>query len=330
MKIFAILLCSLAFSLSAFPQQTSRTPRPKKTPAAVKPKLGTEKEELEKAVAAADADARLAALEKFLVDFPASNEAARVRGLIATTRADLADRKMQAGETESSLALFKLAVAEAPAPIPDEIYPRLLAVPFYLFEARNQRAAAFDAAKAIEEKSTDNAKVLLDLARFFIKVEYGTEAIRLARRAVELAPENAVAHQTLGDATRLNFQLEDAAAAYAKTLELDAEAAGARQSLADLKRALGRPDEAAALYREILAKEEANPAARAGLTLALFDAGKRAEAENEMQKALADKPDNFALMVGAAYWHAARGDAAKAIELAERARAVNPDRKSVV
>src|SRR5687768_10029964 len=99
----------------------------------------------------------------------------------------------------------------------------------------------------------------------------------------------------LAAANRLNFRLDDAAAAYSKAAELEGESAVSKLNLAEMKRALGKSDEAIAIYREILAREPANKPAQAGLTLALFDAGKRPEAEAEMKKALEADAQNARL-----------------------------------
>ncbi len=322
MKNLAILFFLFIFALTAFGQTPKKTPKPVK-PVAVKP--GTETEELEKAKAITDPNERIAALQNFIKNFPGSTEVPGVHGSIVTARAELGIIKLQAKDVQGGVEFYKLAVQESPVPVPDEIFAKvLLGLPVSLYTL-NERAAAFDIAKLIEEKVGANSGQILDLSRFYLNVEYGTEAIRLAQKAVELAPESANAYQTLAAANRLNFRLEDAAAAYAKAVELDGESAVvSRLNLAEMKRALGKPDEAIALYREVLAKDAGNKPAQAGLTLALFDAGKRPEAEAELKKSLETDPENSRLMTGAAYWYAARGFNEQAIEYSRRAIALEP------
>ncbi len=328
MKNFAILFFLITFALTAFGQPPQATP--KKTPKTAKTvavKLGTETEEFEKAKAISDATERIAAFQNFIKNFPASTEIPRAQGLIVSARAELGDQKLRAGETQAGIDLFKLAVAEAPTPVSDDLFTKvILGFPLNL-DSFGQRAAAFDVVKMIEEKVGANAAQMLDLAKFYINVKYGTEAIRLAQKSVELAPEAISGYQVLAIANRLNFRLEDAANAYAKALELDAESVVTKQSLAEMKRAVGKPDEAIALYREILAKDSANTAAQTGLTLALFDAGKRAEAEAELKKALETEPNNVKLLTGAAYWYAAQNLSQPAIDLSQKA--IEADRSFV-
>jgi tetratricopeptide (TPR) repeat protein len=325
MKNLAFLFFLIIFALTAYGQTPK--PTPKKTPKTTKtvvPKLGTETEEFDKAKAVADAAERIAALQAFIKNFPASTEILRAQGLIVSARAQLGDAKLRAGETQTGIDLFKLAVTEAPAPVPDDLFTKvILGFPINL-DSLGQRGAAFDVAKMIEEKVGANAAQILDLSKFYINVKYGTEAIRLAQKAVELAPASASAYQVLAIANRLNFRLEDAANAYAKSLELDNNSVINKLSLAEMKRALGKPEEAVALYREILEKDAANPAAQTGLALALFDGGKQSEAEAEMKKSLDAEPKNVKLLTGAAYWYAAHGNNEAAIEFSQKAAAVDP------
>ncbi len=324
MKNLAILFFLIIFSLTAFGQTPKPTPKktlkPTKT---VMPKLGTETEEFEKAKAITDKYEKIAALQNFIKNFPASTEIVRAQGLIVSARAQLGDEKLRAGETQAGIDLFKLAVAEAPTPVPDDLFTKvMLGFPINL-DSVGQRGAAFDMVKMIEEKIGANATQILDLSKFYINVKYGTEAIRLAQKSVELAPDSAAAYQVLAIANRLNFRLEDAANAYAKSLELNGELPGNRQHLAEMKRALGKNDEAIALYREILGKDSTDIAAQTGLTLALFGADKQAEAEAELDRSLAAMPNNVKLLTGAAYWYAARGQNEKAIEFSQKAIAAD-------
>jgi tetratricopeptide (TPR) repeat protein len=123
----------------------------------------------------------------------------------------------------------------------------------------------------------------------------------------------------LGLAHRVDFELEESAAAYAKAIELQPDSLTARRGLAEMDRSLGKPDEAIGLYREILAKDEANLPAQTGLILAMFDAGQREQAEAEMAKSLEANPGNDMLLAGAAYGYAAHNDGEKAIAFAQKA-----------
>lgn len=327
MKNSAVIFLLLTFSLAAFAQKpkTAKTTKSTAQTNLVKTeKTGDEKAEFERAATTANAAERIAALQKFVTNFPQSERRTEARELVVVARAQAADEKLRVGENETGVELFKLAVKDAPVPFSDKLFSEIiLQIPTNLFW-RGQQKAALEAAQRIEDKTDGNAKQTLGLATFYLGVENAAEAERLARKAIAADANLPAAYQTLGLAHRMNFQLDEAVGAYQKALELDPASNVSKRSLAEMKRAAGKPDEAAALYRDILSSDSADAGAQTGLILALFDNGKRAEAEAEMSKSIAANPSNLPLLVGAAYWYAANGDGAKAVELATKAVEIEP------
>ncbi|HEY0428399.1 MAG TPA: hypothetical protein VGC76_11510 [Pyrinomonadaceae bacterium] len=331
MKYSAVLFLLILFSLSIYAQKPTK--KPVNSQKTTVEKLGTEKEEFEKAAALAKLPDKIAALQKFIKNFPQSTEQTHALELIVSARGQLGDEKLRLGETASAIEFFKAAVKDAPAPVSDELFTKIiLQFPANLFWGGQQTAAA-EVAKLIEEKIGENPKHVLALATFYIGTENASEAQRLAEKAI-LAETNLTekpeksnlpaAYQTLGLASRMNFDFEASANAYAKALELDAASIQSRRGLAEMKRALGKPDESIALYGEILAKDASDAGAKTGMILSLFDAGKQTEAETEMAKSLAANPNDLFLLVGAAYWYAAHNEGARAVETAQKAIAVEP------
>ncbi len=332
MKNTALILFLIIFSLTAFGQKpklpkTSGKTQLAKTSSENTPKENSEKEEFDKAVNQPDAAERISALLKFVKDFPNSANKVRAQELVVSGRAEFADEKLRsndANDTKKGIEIFKLAVKDAPTPISDKLFTEIiLQIPTNVF-FRGQQTEAVEVARLIEAKITGNAKQLLGLATFYIGTENAAEAKRLAGKAIELEPNFPAAYQTLGLASRLNFQLDEAVSAYSKALELDPESVVSKRSLAEMKRAVGKSDEAVELYRAILIKENADANARTGLILSLFDAGKTAEAEMELTKSLDQNANDLPLLVGAAYWYAAHAQGAKAIEYGQKAVDIEP------
>ncbi|HYP51627.1 MAG TPA: hypothetical protein VEQ34_11855, partial [Pyrinomonadaceae bacterium] len=326
---YLLLLIVLLLSPAAFAQKPKQKPTPVKKPPVVKL---NETEEFDKAVAVASAPERIAALQKFLSDFPQTERKNRVLELIVSARAEIAEQKLTLNETEEGIKLFLLAAQEAPKPISEELFAKvILQLPTNLFY-RNQPKAAFEVAKIIEEKVEGNPQQLLALGTFYLGVESADDAKRLAEKVIAVdtatvavpVESQIAAYQMLGMANRLNFDLEAAANAYAKALELNPNSIVSKRSLAEMKRAIGKTDEAAALYREILEKDTADNTAQTGLVLSLFNAGKQAEAEAELAKSLEANPSNLFLLVGVSYWYAARGQADKAFDYAQKAVTLEP------
>jgi tetratricopeptide (TPR) repeat protein len=296
-------------------------PKPKPKPKAT-PDPAAENSKFESALAATGEE-KIKALQAFLVEYPAGASSAKAREALTVALAEAGDLRLQADDAEGGISFFRQAVEGLPSPIPDRLFDEVVSkFPANLFY-RGHGVAAVEVAGQIEKKAGGNAKQLLSLAGFHLGIENGSEAKRLAARAVEISPTSA-GHQALGLANRLNFDLEAAAASYVKALEIEPGSLAAKRSLAELYRALGRGADSITLYREILAQNETDGPARTGLVLALLSAAPRAEAEAELLKLLQADPKNLRLLAGAAYWYAAHGDNERAIELADEAIAVEP------
>lgn len=325
-SLFLFLALIVFSSFSVFAQKTRpvRKPAPKNNLVKPAAKAESEKESLEKALAQTDLSAKITALQEFTRNFPKSENKTRALEIIVSSRAQLADQKLRAGETEAAVALFKEAVTDAPTPISEKLYADIIVqFPTNLFYG-GQQAAAVEVAKLIEEKVKDNPKQLLGLASFYLGTENAAEAKNLANAAIALGANLSAAYQTLGLANRLSFQLEDSAAAYAKALEIDPNSVVSKRSLAEMQRALGKAEEAATLYRELIEKDTNDAASSNGLILSLFDANKKPEAEELLGKSLDANPNNFPLLVGASYWYAAHNQGEKAVDLAQKALAIEP------
>jgi len=293
MRIYRLL--TILFSLTLlFQNVLAQKPKPK-------PSVG-EKEELEKAIATENPYEKIELLKKFLEKFPNSKNKALVQETIAITRLNLAEEKLKNGTTEESIQYFKAAITELPDVITDDFFTKnLLKIPSLLF-FNGQQAAAIEIARLIEERILKNTKQLIALATFYLSIEDGESAKRLAEEAIQVDDKFLPAYQTLGLANRLNFDLEASMKAYEKALEIEPKSISIKQNLADTKRALGQVEDALKIYQEILQVEPESIPAKTGLVLSLFELGKINEAEAELEKAKETR--NFILLTGAAYWYA--------------------------
>ena len=267
---------------------------------------------------------RAVKLKEFLRQHPESKSRGRAIELLVSAYAAAGDERLKRGDSAAGVERLMLAITEAPVNSSDRLYHGVIAqIPLNLF-VRGEREAAATAAKQIEEKFGGDAKRLLAIANFHLTTEQGTEAARVATRAISLAPELGEAHQTLALAMHISLRLDEAMASYKRAVELNPNLKSAQRSLADLHRALGRPEAALAFYRQQLAADGKDKAARAGVILSLLDLGKTDEAKSELDAALQADPANLPLLAGAAYWFAAHNDNQKALELGSRALAIEP------
>ncbi|MEO7540212.1 MAG: tetratricopeptide repeat protein, partial [Pyrinomonadaceae bacterium] len=332
MRYLATILAIGLFSLAAVSQTSkprSASSKPKTTivkpkPAATPAKKPDEKTQWETTLTISEPAARIRALKRFIQTFPDSDRSVQAAAMISSSGVESGNAKLQGGDIPGAAELFRTAASGAPEPVPDTLFNDALAkIPANLY-FRGDRQGAYDIAKILEQKAAANAGQLIALSTFYLTVENGSEARRLAESAIKIDPSSSAAYETLGLANRMDFQLEDSAAAYTKSLELAPASLSARRGLAEMKRSLGRADEAIALYQEIVTKDETALPARTGLTLAMFDAGKRTEAEAELARALDANPGNVILLAGAAYWYAAHSEGLKAVELARKAIDADP------
>ena len=330
MRFLAALLFTCLLSFTAASQTTKTKPPGTKTKAASKPRAAAtpkkidEKSQWEAAIAIAEPATRHAELTKFIETYPDSSHKSEALVLISSAAAESGNERLQAGDVAAASSLFKNAAAAAPSPIPDQLFNETLSkLPANLY-FRGDRQAAIEIAKILEEKAATSASQLLGVANFYLSIEAGSEAKRVAEKAIVIDPASSSAYETLGLAHRMDFELERSAAAYAKAVDLAPDSLTARRGLAEMNRSLGRSSEAAELYRDILQRDESSVPARTGLVLALFDAGDRAGAEIELTRALEANPNNVMLLAGAAYWYAANKEGARAVELARKSIESDP------
>lgn len=120
-------------------------------------------------------------------------------------------------------------------------------------------------------------------------------AMAALRRAIEQAPDFAMAHYFLGLAYGLQGRHADAAAAFARTTELDADFAMAHLNRGVALQKLGRLDEAEAALREALRVEPDSPKALQFLGQVLARQGRFGEAIDALERSLARHPDPAAV-----------------------------------
>jgi len=267
---------------------------------------------------------KIDALKDLIDKYPTSKLIPDARSLLAATASSLADERLAAGDAQGALRMYNLAVDSLPTPVPPQLFNEsMVKIPTVLYW-KGDRQRAIEIAKALESKIGPNAEQLSDLALFYVSIENGDEAVRIADAAVKADPAKSKAYATLGLAQRVNFRLDESAAAYAKAVELEPTSTVLRRSLAEIRRATGKSDDAVTIYRELLTADEADQQSRSGLILSLFDSGKTDDAEKELTTALEQNPNNVMLMAGVAYWYAAHKNSDKAIEYARRAIAAEP------
>lgn len=304
----------------ATPKATPKRPVGSPTPS----KAAAEKAAWEKASTVEDARDRIVALKQFLTAYPKTTHRTDALEIILKLRSDIGNERLVAGDITAAVAVYKEAVRDAPAPIADKIFNETLAkfAPNLFF--RGAANEALELQGSIEKLVATNVPQLISIANFYLSIENGSNAMRIADELVKLQPDSAQVQLVRALGLRMQFDLDGSESAFAKAVELDPESIAAKRGLAEAKRAAGKYEDALELYRSILTKEPANIAARTGLALTLFDAGKRTEAEAEMESMLKESAQNVILLSGAAFWYASNSIADKAVEFGKKAVDADP------
>ena len=128
---------------------------------------------------------RIVKLKEFLADYPNSKSKPRAIELLISSYAGLGDQKLKNGDTAGGIEQLMLAINEAPTGVSDKLFSGVVSqIPLNLF-LRGQRDAAIQAAQKIETKFGADPKHSLALAGFYLGIEDGIEAVRLATAAVK-------------------------------------------------------------------------------------------------------------------------------------------------
>ncbi len=134
MKNTVILFLLILFSVAVFAQKPTKKPSSPKTTQTPPKTSGNEKEEFEKAANEAVAAERIKALQKFVGNFPKSEEKNRALELIVIARASIAEEKLNSNEIKDGIEFFKAAVKDAPVPVSDKLFTEtILQFPTKLF-----------------------------------------------------------------------------------------------------------------------------------------------------------------------------------------------------
>ena len=267
---------------------------------------------------------RAQTLKEFLDTHPNSKARPRATELLISTHAALGDQQLRNGDSTGGVKELLSAIDEADVSISDKLFSGVIAqIPLNLY-LRGEHSAAFKAAQDVEAKFGSDPQRLLAIAGFYLGIERGDEAARVAAEAVKLSPDSAEAHRILATGLHISLRLDEAAAEYKRALDLDPNSKGALGSLADLSRGAGKSEQALALYDEQLKIDPKDKTALAGRVVSLLELGRTEEAGTGLQAALAEDPQNLPLLTGAAYWFAAHQNYEKALELAQKAVEIEP------
>jgi len=162
----------------------------------------------------------------------------------------------------------------------------------------------------------------------WLQLEHWRDESALARRALAVTRDNALAHDRLGLELARSGEPEQAIPHHLRAIEIRPRFAEAHHNLAGALVALGRVGEALERYREALRLEPDYPEARLNWGVALVRSGRMAEAIEQFDEAVRLRPAYGKAHANLAAAHLAAGHVERArqeIELARRGGFEPPD-----
>ena len=151
----------------------------------------------------------------------------------------------------------------------------------------------------------DAEKLAISITQEFPKYQFGwkllgallkqtarvSESLAPSQKSVQLAPQDAEAHNNLGATLKELGRLDEAVASYTQAIALKPDYAEAHNNLGNTLKELGRLDEAEASYKQAIALKPDYAEAHSNLGIALNKLGKLDESEESYTQAIALKPD---------------------------------------
>ena len=289
-----------------------------------------ERQELDKALAAEEAQARISALQAFLESHPESSLADTAKEGIVQSWAFLGGGQLVVQNLDQALVYFRRALAALPEKISDRFFETTVAQIPIAVSARGYRVEAVGLARELEAKFSEEPLRLGAFGEFYLGVEAPSDAMRVLELAAQLAPDDARVHRALGAAYRQGLRLDDAAAEYQQAIGLDKGENQPYYELANLYRAQGAYEEAVKLYQKQLELEPKHTLSLKGLALTLLAQGKEDLATKELSKirdskgVAEDLTRDIYLQTQLAFYYLARGKVSQARKAAEAALTVEP------
>jgi tetratricopeptide (TPR) repeat protein len=314
----------LSGSSAATTGQKRRPPATKPAPAQQPADTQSPEERLDQARNAASADERISLLEKFVARERGTQLELEARDFLMREYALKGEQQLREGNAQQATQVFKKVLRAAPQIITDKVFGQFI---FPLPVAMNSfgfRAESAELMRSFEPRFEDDPNRLVEIGFFYVQIEAPVEAARVLERAVQLAPDNHRAHNSLGTAYLIGLRLDQASAEFQKALELDAKDEFANLNLANVLRANGDYEKAISYYRRQLALKTDDAEAYGGLAIALLAIGRDEEAEPAIKRTMELSPADYRFLTQLAYFYAVRKKTDLARPLIERSLKIEP------
>src|SRR6185295_10469196 len=306
-------------------RQRPRKVDPQKTAPAPEPQPGlTPREVLDRARNSGTQDERIALLEKFVASARGTDLEREARELLMREYALKGEQALREANPQQAMRAFKSVFRTAADPVTDKVFAQYVFPLPMAMNAFGYRVESADLMRSFESRFETDPNRLVEIGFFYVQIEAPFEAVRVLERAVQLAPEDHRAHNSLGTAYLISLRLDDAVAEFQRAVELDGADEYANLNLGNLARAGSDFEQAVKYYRRQIALKKDDAEARGGLAIALLALGRDEEAEPEIKRALELAPTDYRFMTQLAYFFTTRKKMALARPLIDQALKIEP------
>jgi tetratricopeptide (TPR) repeat protein len=175
------------------------------------------------------------------------------------------EQALREGNPQTAMQAFKAALRAAPAAVNDKVFSQYIFPLPMAMNAFGYRIESADLMRSFEARFDTDPNRLVEIGYFYVQIEAPFEAVRVLERAVQLAPQDHSAHNSLGTAYLISLRLDEAGAEFQRALELDAGDEFANLNLGNLARATGDYERAVGYYRKQIALKRDDAEAHGGL-----------------------------------------------------------------
>jgi tetratricopeptide (TPR) repeat protein len=284
----------------------------------------TPREAFDRARLAVSQNERIDLLEKFISAGRDSRLEAEARELLMREYSLRGEQQLREASPKLASRDFKSVLRVAPLNVSNKMFNQYIFPLPMAMNAFGYRIESVDLMRSFEPRFEGDANRLVQIGFFYVQIEAPLEAARVLERAIQLAPNDHRAHNSLGNAYLIGLRLDDAAVEFQRALEIDPTDEFANLNLANLARTSGNYQEAVAYYRKQLALKPDDADAHGGMSIALLALGRDEEAQPEIKRAMDLAPENYRFYVQLAYFYVTRKKAAAARPLIERAAVIEP------
>ena len=305
-------------------QQKRPAPRKTSPPVEASAQALSPKEALDRARNAATQQERISLLEKFIASNRGSTLESEARELLIREYALKGEQALREANPQQAMQAFRAAFRAAPASIDDKVFGQYIFPLPMAMNAFGYRAESAELMRSFEPRFETDPNRMVEIGFFYVQIEAPFEAVRVLEHAVQLAPQDHRAHNSLGTAYLISLRLDDAVAEFQRALEIDATDEFANLNLGNLARAMSDYERAVSYYRKQIALKPNDGEAHGGLAIAMLALGRDEEAAPEIKRAMELAPADYRFLTQLCFFYVSRKKAMLARPLVEQAVHIEP------